>query len=167
MIITNNADDEFEVYSILERIKEHSIEEQKIHDGSLDVLAHHFVGLSLQLGKVPVNLAFEIFTKAYPFRNLSITDFYNVLNLLDSNYLIFFDKEKMIFSKKARAYRYYFENLSTIPDILKFKVFDRAGYAARAASQQEPSWLWISAVTGSPIIVARIRFIKRGRVIAS
>jgi ATP-dependent Lhr-like helicase len=47
--------------------------------------------------------------------------------LLDSNYLIFFDRTKMTFWKKGRAFKYYFENLSTIPDILKFKVFDSVG----------------------------------------
>jgi ATP-dependent Lhr-like helicase len=30
----------------------------------------------------------------------------------------------MILKKRGRTFRYYFENLSTIPDILKFKVFD-------------------------------------------
>lgn len=30
----------------------------------------------------------------------------------------------MIFKKTSKCYRYYFENLSTIPDILKFKVID-------------------------------------------
>ena len=50
-----------------------------------------------------------------------------VLELLDSNYLIFFDKIKMTFWKKGRSFKYYFENLSTIPDILKFKVFDSVG----------------------------------------
>ena len=33
----------------------------------------------------------------------------------------------MTFYKKGRAFKYYFENLSTIPDILKFKVFDSVG----------------------------------------
>jgi ATP-dependent Lhr-like helicase len=33
----------------------------------------------------------------------------------------------MKFWKKRNAFRYYFENLSTIPDILKFKVFDSVG----------------------------------------
>ena len=124
LIVTNNADDEFEANAILERIKQGSIEEQKIHDGSLDVLAHHLVGLTIQLGKVEVEKAFEIFTKAYPFRNVTLEDFYNVLELMDSNYLLFFDRENMIIKKKGRTYTYYFQNLSTIPDILKFKVFD-------------------------------------------
>lgn len=127
LIITNNADDEFEARAILDRIKEGSIEEQKIHDGSLDVLAHHLVGLTMQLGEVPVNLALEIINNAYPFRNLHLEDLVSVLDLLDSNYLIFFDRTKMTFWKKGRSFKYYFENLSTIPDILKFKVFDSVG----------------------------------------
>jgi len=127
LIVTNNADDEFETNAILERIKEGSVEEQKIHDGSLDVLAHHLVGLTIQLGNVAVENAFDIVKKAYSFRNLSLEVFCDVLELLDSNYLLFFDKEKMIFGKKGRTYRYYFENLSTIPDILKFRVFDSVG----------------------------------------
>ena len=127
LIITNNPDDEYETRAILERVSEGSIEEQIIHDGSLDVLAHHLVGLTMQLGEVPVDFAFEVFTRAYPFRKLSQEDFINVLELLDSNYLLFFDREKMIFWKKGRSFRYYFENLSTIPDILKFKVFDSVG----------------------------------------
>jgi len=127
LIITNNPDDEFEARAILDRIQEGSIEEQKIHDGSLDVLAHHLVGLSMQIGEVSVEQAFELVTKAYPFRNLQLKDLTDVLHLLDSNYLIFFDRTKMTFWKKGRAFKYYFENLSTIPDILKFKVFDSVG----------------------------------------
>ncbi|MEK0366872.1 MAG: DEAD/DEAH box helicase [Nitrosopumilus sp.] len=127
LIITNNPDDEFEARAILDLIQEGSIEEQKIHDGSLDVLAHHLVGLSIQLGEISVKQAFELVRKAYPFRNLQLEDLIGVLDLLDSNYLIFFDRTKMTFWKKGRAFKYYFENLSTIPDILKFKVFDSVG----------------------------------------
>ena len=127
LIITNNPDDEFEARAILELVKEGSIEEQKIHDSSLDVLAHHLVGLSMQIGEIPVEKAFELVTKAYPFRNLQLEDLIDVLDLLDSNYLIFFDRTKMTYWKKGRAFKYYFENLSTIPDILKFKVFDSVG----------------------------------------
>ena len=124
LIITNNSDDEFETIAILDRIQEGSIEEQKIHDGSLDVLAHHLVGFTMQSGEISVEQAFNLVTKAYSFRNLQVKDLIDVLDLLDSNYLIFFDRIKMTFWKKRRSFKYYFENLSTIPDILKFKVFD-------------------------------------------
>jgi len=127
LIITNNSDDEFEANAILDRIKEGSIEPQKIHDGSLDVLAHHLVGMAMQLGEIQVDKAFEIVTQAYSFRNLKLEELVSVLDLLDSNYLIFFDRIKMSFRRKGGAFKYYFENLSTIPDILKFKVFDSVG----------------------------------------
>jgi len=127
LIITNIADDEFETHAILERIENRSIEEQKIHDNSFDVLAHHLVGLTMQLGEVTVDLAYKIIKQAYPFRNLKLEDLSNILEILDSIYILFFDKNKMLFRKKSNSFRYYFENLSTIPDILKFKVFDSVG----------------------------------------
>ena len=126
LIVTNNPDDEFETHAILERVKEKSIEDQIIHEGALDVLAHHLVGLTMQLGNVSVDLAFQIIRQAYPFRNISIEDLFNVLEMLHASSILFFDKDEMVFKKKGRAFRYYFENLSTIPDILKFKVFDTA-----------------------------------------
>ena len=124
LIVTNNVDDELETKAILERIHEGSIEEQLIHEGSLDVLAHHLVGVSMQFDSMSVSDALEIFRNSFLFRNLTLEDLVGVLELLESNYLIFFDKDKMIFRKTGKCYRYYFENLSTIPDILKFKVID-------------------------------------------
>ncbi|MBM3904264.1 MAG: DEAD/DEAH box helicase [Thaumarchaeota archaeon] len=124
LIVTNNVDDELETKAILERIHEGSIEDQLIHDGSLDVLAHHLVGLSMQLGSMFVADALDLFRNSFLFRNLTLDDLVGVLELLESNHLIFFDKEKMTFKKTSKCYRYYFENLSTIPDILKFKVID-------------------------------------------
>ena len=124
LIVTNNADDEFEALAILERVKEKSIEDQVIHDGALDVLAHHLVGMTMQFGTVAVDFAMKMIKQAYSFRNVSIEDLFNVLEILQNGSIIYFDKEEMVFRKKGRSFRYYFENLSTIPDILKFKVID-------------------------------------------
>jgi ATP-dependent Lhr-like helicase len=126
LIVTNNPDDEFETRAILDRVKEKSIEPQTIHEGALDVLAHHLVGMTMQFGSVPVDVAMKIITQAYSFRNVTIEELFSVLDILHSSSILFFDKEEMVFTKKGRAFRYYFENLSTIPDILKFKVFDTA-----------------------------------------
>ena len=125
LIITNHADDEFETNAIMQRIEESSIEEQKIHDLPFGVLAHHLVGLTKQVGDVSVETAFKMIKQSYPFRNLTIEEFLTVLETLASEYLIFFDREKMSFwDSRGRSFRYHFENLSTIPDILKYKVID-------------------------------------------
>ena len=126
LIVTNNPDDEIEALAILERVKEKSIEDQIVHDGALDVLAHHLVGMSMQFGKVPLDFALNMIQQAYSFRNVTITELIEVLEVLHNGNIIFFDKDEMTFTKRGRSFRYHFENLSTIPDILKFKVFDTA-----------------------------------------
>ena len=126
LIVTNNPDDEFEALAILERVKERSIEDQVIHDNPLDVLAHHLVGMTMQFGTVSVDSALNMIRQAYSFRKITIEDLFNTLEMLHNGSILHFDKEEMVFKKKGRSFRYYFENLSTIPDILKFKVFDTA-----------------------------------------
>ena len=126
LIITENADDEFEIQAIIERIKEGSIEEQKIHHGSLDVLAHHLVGLSMQVGNVPIEAALKLTKLAYPFRDISLEEFFDVLEILALRDLIIFNDDKTEYKKNTAffATKYHFQNLSTIPDILIFKVVD-------------------------------------------
>ena len=126
LIITESADDEFEIQAIIERIKEGSIEEQKIHYGSLDVLAHHSVGLSMQVGNVPIETALKLTKQAYPFRDISLEEFFDVLDILALRKLIIFNEDKTQYKKNNAFFttKYHFQNLSTIPDILKFKVID-------------------------------------------
>ena len=126
LIITESADDEFEIQAIIERIKEGSIEEQKIHYGSLDVLAHHLVGLSMQVGNIPIESALKLTKKAYPFQDISLEELFDVLEILALRNLIIFNDDRTEYKKNNAffATKYHFQNLSTIPDILKFKVID-------------------------------------------
>jgi len=79
------------------------------------------------MGELSVDFTYKIIRQAYPFRNITLAEFCSVLEILDSIYILSFDRKKMKFWKTRKAFRYYFENLSTIPDILKFKVFDSVG----------------------------------------
>ncbi len=124
LIVTNNPDDEIEALAILERVKEKSIEDQIVHDGALDVLAHHLVGMTMQFGKVTLEFALKLVRQAYSFRNITVQELFKVLEVLQNCSIISLDNEETTFAKRGRSFRYYFENLSTIPDILKFKVFD-------------------------------------------
>ena len=77
LIITNIPDDEAEALAIIRVMKSGNVEEQPLHYGALDVLAHHLVGLCLQSkDKVKVEYAFSTIRKAYPFIELTIEDFY-------------------------------------------------------------------------------------------
>jgi len=125
LIITNVPDDEIEAYALVNRMKLRSVEDQPMHFHSLDVLAHHLVGFSLETREdVQVPKALSIVNKSYPFRNVSFFDMDACLDLLDKNGIIKYDHEKQTYKRRIKSYKYYFENLSMIPFVLKFQVID-------------------------------------------
>ena len=126
LIVTNIPDDEIEAYALVNRMKNRSVEDQPMHSHSLDVLAHHLVGLSLQSREkdVEVSKALSIVKKAYPFKDVSLIDINACLDLLDKNYIIRYDPAEQTFKRRIKSYKYYFENLSMIPFVLKFQVID-------------------------------------------
>lgn len=125
LIVINNPDDEIEALALMKRMKRRSIEEQVMHKESLDVLAHHLVGLSIQ-AKKPIGLepALDMVRKAYPFSTLSYHDMINVIELLHGQGIVRYDQLTQSYRRTIRAYKYYFENLSMIPEVLKFEVVD-------------------------------------------
>jgi ATP-dependent Lhr-like helicase len=125
LVVTNNADDEIEALAIIRRMRKGSIEEQKMHEGALDVMAHHLVGLAMQTrDPIKVDYAYDLVTRAYPFRNVSLFDVESCLDILASHNVIKYDRENRTYVRKIKAYKYYFENLSMIPHVLKFEVID-------------------------------------------
>lgn len=125
LVVTNNPDDEIEALAIIRRMKKGSIEEQKMHEGALDVMAHHLVGLAMQTGDpVKMDDAYNLVTRAHPFRNVSLFDVESCLDILASHNVIKYDTENRTYVRKIKAYKYYFENLSMIPHVLKFEVID-------------------------------------------
>ncbi|HEX2014587.1 MAG TPA: helicase-related protein, partial [Nitrososphaera sp.] len=125
LIVTNNPDDEIEALAIIRRMKKGSIEEQKMHEGPLDVMAHHLVGLAMQTrDPIKVDDAHELIRRAHPFRGISVFDVESCLDILASHNVIKYDKENRTYVRKIKAYKYYFENLSMIPHVLKFEVID-------------------------------------------
>lgn len=125
LIVTNNADDEMEAKAIINRMKLGSIEEQKMHEGALDAMAHHLVGLAMQTrDPIRVDDAYELVTKAYPYRNVTLFDVESCLDILSGHNVIKYDRDGRTYVRKMKAYKYYFENLSMIPHVLKFEVVD-------------------------------------------
>ena len=125
LIITNVPDDEIEAYALVNRMNSRSVEDQPMHFHSLDVLAHHLVGFSLETREdVHATKILSIVNKSFPFRNVSLFDIDACLDLLDKNGIIKYDHEKQTYKRRIRSYKYYFENLSMIPFVLKFLVVD-------------------------------------------
>ena len=125
LIVINNPDDEIEALAIIRKMKKRFIEEQVIHKEPLDVLAHHVVGLSIQVkNSIKLEPAFKMFTEAYPFSTLTYQNLIACLELLHSQGLIKYDQTNQSYRRTIRAYKYHFDNLSMIPEVLKFEVID-------------------------------------------
>ncbi len=122
-IITANVEDYLQSLIIARLALEGKLEAVEPTDG-LDVLAHFTVGLLIERKRLPKEVPLEIARRAYPYRNLSLEDYEAVLRLLMDARLVGYDKETGVLYLRRGAYRYYYENLSTIPDEVSYRVFD-------------------------------------------
>jgi ATP-dependent Lhr-like helicase len=119
-VITTDADDTLEALVIARRAFNEELEEVEIHQKPYDVLAHQLVGLALDFSRVSKAKAFGIIRRSLPFSRLSYEEFQETLELLNSLKLIWLEEEG--FGKTRASWRYYYENLSTIPDERRYFV---------------------------------------------
>ena len=125
LIIANSGDDELESLSIINRMKRRSIEIQNPHYNSLDVVSHHLVGFVISTSEQKkLEEIYQIITGAYPFRDLPFSDLKQCVVLLDSFKIIKYDPKNQTYTRRIKSYKYYFENISTIPNMVKFEVID-------------------------------------------
>lgn len=123
VILTNRLDDEAESLAILERVRRCSLEGSRIHRKALDVLAHHLAGLALEHGRLGVEEAIKVVKRAYSFRDIGVDEVDGCLRLLNSHGIIWYDG--LVFrSRGLRTLQYYYDNISTIPDVMQFDVVD-------------------------------------------
>ncbi len=121
-IIAENFDDILESWVIVKRAEEEEIEKTRLHELSLDVLANQICAMALEYGQIDAKKCYEIISRAYPFRNLKFEDFLEICRFLADDRVIAFDGEIIKPTRKTR--RYFYDNVSMIPDERRFKVID-------------------------------------------
>jgi ATP-dependent Lhr-like helicase len=128
-IVLSGDEDVFEAAVIAKHAEEHKLEQVKIHDMALDVLANQMLGIAMDEYNVSGEKMFNIIKRAYPYRKLKKKTFLDVLKFLGKIRLLWltpiYDKEKIIDYKIRRSRKglqSYFENLSTIPDTSQYRV---------------------------------------------
>jgi ATP-dependent Lhr-like helicase len=122
IILASNPDDILEAAVIAKNALEHNLEELHSYDIALDVLAHQAVGLAMDNYKLEIDEALSIIRRAYPYRELSREKFVEVIHFLKDLHLIWVDEE--IYGRKRSSYKYYFENLSMIPDTKQYRTLE-------------------------------------------
>jgi ATP-dependent Lhr-like helicase len=131
-IIVQDSDDGLESLVIARRSLKEELEPVKIPEKPLDVLAHQLAGMLLMKSRWSFGEALELIKKAYPYRSLSEREFVKVLDYMYSRYprLLWFSIQDKIFARPKRIdslYKYYFENLSMIPEERQFLVIEESG----------------------------------------
>ncbi|MFC3958276.1 DEAD/DEAH box helicase [Halovivax cerinus] len=125
-IVTTRADDTFEAIAIARRARQGEVEDAEIHEGSLDVVANQIPAIVKSAGNTFVDDAFEIVTRAYPYRDLTEETFRSVLSELHRNRIVWFDEAEDRIESSGSTWQYVYANLSMIPDEETYEVHDIA-----------------------------------------
>lgn len=124
LILAPDVNESMEARAILERTSVGDVEPQRPHRAPLDVLAHHMVGMLYQEGPTRISRALEMARASHPFRDATDEDLLAILDILEENRVVAVDRRTGTYAAGSRAFWYHLENLSTIPDTLRFRVFD-------------------------------------------
>ena len=98
------------------------LEEIKVHENALDVLAHQIAGLVLDRGEITLEEAFKLIKSSMPYRGLNPDLFLQTIKFLADERILGLNGS--VVHKTRKTWRYYYENLSTIPDVMSYDVVD-------------------------------------------
>ncbi len=119
-VILSGDEDLFESAVIADMAMKKRLEKVRIHEAPLDVLANQIVGILMDEYEVPLERIFGIVKRAYPFRNLTQEQFDEVIKFMETSYMLWLNGP--VAKRRKKSFTYYFENLSTIPNKVQYRV---------------------------------------------
>ncbi|MBN2228966.1 MAG: DEAD/DEAH box helicase [Candidatus Thorarchaeota archaeon] len=122
IISTINLDDITESGVILRRARSNKVEDARIPKKAWDVLGHQITGVLLDCDEIDRNILLSLIKSAYPFQNTSEKEFDNLLRFMEKQRLLKIDAS--LISRGTRTRAYYYERLSTIPDVQQVNAID-------------------------------------------
>ncbi|MFP4196462.1 MAG: DEAD/DEAH box helicase [Methanomassiliicoccales archaeon] len=120
-IVATSPDEIAESLVISRRSMEGRIEPLVVRENPLTVLANQLVSMAM-VGETEIDRAFHIIVMAYPFRRLTREKFDQVLEQLGSIGLLYLGPDT--YRRSRRGMRYFYDNISMIPDERTFKIRD-------------------------------------------
>ncbi|MBS7624318.1 MAG: DEAD/DEAH box helicase [Candidatus Bathyarchaeia archaeon] len=130
VIITMDSDDTLEAMVIGRRTYMEELEPVDIPEKPFDVLTHQIAALLIKRKRMEFNEIYEIYSRAYPYRDLTMDDIRRVLEYMHNRFprLAWVSFEDGVALKPRRSkdlFQYFFENLSMIPDEKHYLVIDK------------------------------------------
>ena len=129
IIITMDADDTLEALVIARMAPQEELEPVEIPRKPYDVLAHQIAGLLLKQRRITFYEIYEMFRKAYPYKDLTEEDVEKIFSYMHTRFprlawVSFEDKLALKPRRTQPLYEYYFDNLSMIPVEKQYLVID-------------------------------------------
>lgn len=124
VIVPMDAEDALESAVLARRAERGDLETAVPYEKPLDVLAHQVAGLAMEYGRVKVEEAYELFTRAHPYRSLGLREFKWLLRFLDDIRVVRLVGDEI--RRSRRTLEYYFSAASTIPETMTFDAVDIA-----------------------------------------
>lgn len=116
-IITMDFDDIFESAILVSKALKSELEDTKMHENALDVLAHQIAGIVMDKREVAIGEVEQIVRRAYPYANLDKELLINTIDLMLELKLIW--ENNGVLKRSRKTLLFYYERVSTIPDVGK------------------------------------------------
>ncbi|MGD1061281.1 MAG: DEAD/DEAH box helicase [Methanomassiliicoccales archaeon] len=120
-IVASTPDEIAESLVITRKALHEEIEPLRVRMNPLTVLANQIVAMAMT-GVVGIEVAYKTVTRSYPFHSLGRAAFDSVLDQLSHIGLVFIAPEQ--YRRSSRGMRYFYDNISMIPDERSFKIRD-------------------------------------------
>jgi len=130
VIVAMNSDDALESMVICRRALKEIMEPIKVPEKPLDVLVNQMIAELMQNGRMYILQYMNLFKNAYPYRNLTEDEIVRAATYMHDRFprLAWFSPEDEILIKprgsRKTMYRYFFNNLSMIPDEKDYLIID-------------------------------------------
>ncbi len=122
ILATANLDDVTESGVILRRALMNKVERAKIPLMPWDVLCHQICGFLLDMQEIEHSELLRVFSRAFPYYSLKPENLSRVLDFMVEKKLASLENGKVTKNKRTRVF--YYEHLSTIPDVRKVNALD-------------------------------------------
>ncbi len=118
-IVATDPDEIAESMVVARKAMDGELEELRVRENPLAVLANQLVAMTMS-GAADKEAAYHLVRRSYPFRHLPRDEFSGVLEQLVRIGLLFDNQDK--FRRTSRGMRYFYDNLSMIPDERTFLI---------------------------------------------
>lgn len=120
-VVASSPDEIAESLVIVRRALAGEIEPLRVRENPLTVLANQIISMAMN-GKAAIDEVYRTVTRSYPFRNLQRGVLMQVLEQLEEIGLIYIEGDS--YRRSRRGMKYFYENISMIPDERTFRIRD-------------------------------------------